>query len=779
MATYTAECSKVGSFNYAQYFTLYVVLNDRDGDSSSNKSFVDYDVYCQSSGSGSIKANHQFYFKLNGQVIINENVYVNVSSPKAYIQIANGTIEVEHDNDGNKKIDFEASIVANSYGVSASFSDKFTLNTIPRYLTSISLSNVSQTFNSLSFKWTCSPERDYTQYRIKKSGGSYSDWKDAGDSGTTSGTFVISGLAESTSYVTQIRLRRKDSQLWSESNEVTKSTVSGHTSITKFVVNKVTGRSDQLKITWAAEHACDKWWYSTDNGGSWKDGVSYPDQIVSGLNSGTSYKIKIRVRRKDSQMTTDSRTVTQTTYTQTKFTKNDVNHVSGYSGLSQLKVEWTTNIVIQKLELSLNDGSTWTDKGNPNSSSGSFIITSLSMNTSYKIKLRATSKDGSVIVTTETIKQNTYNKVIGNLYKNGTKLSVTTGIQLTTTDKLDFKDISNPAGCTYKIYFETPDNARRLTQSGTTITASQIQSMFQYLKDKNSQDFNVGIATMNGTTEAHYVDFYGTLVVTNSNPKFNNFTYQDVNSKTLELTGNDQIVIKGYSSIKGIISSNNKAIAQDYATMSKYRFIIGDIQKEANYSSSEEVSLIIPNVNNNVFNMYAIDSRGNSALKTISPSIYKAYNNINIKTAEAQRQNNGIGSSVLLTFCGDIWNNSFGKIQNEITSCIYKYKKTNSNTWITGETNIMPDVKGQSYSKSILIRGDKGAEGFEVNSSYNLQIIIKDKLSTYTYELLVGTGTPGIAISPQGIAFFNMYDENLGGAIQITGDVYVNGKKIN
>ena len=60
MATYTAECSKVGSFNYAQYFTLYVVLNDRDGESSSNKSFVDYDVYCQSSGSGSIKANHQF-----------------------------------------------------------------------------------------------------------------------------------------------------------------------------------------------------------------------------------------------------------------------------------------------------------------------------------------------------------------------------------------------------------------------------------------------------------------------------------------------------------------------------------------------------------------------------------------------------------------------------------------------------------------------------------------------------------------------------------------------
>ena len=177
--------------------------------------------------------------------------------------------------------------------------------------------------------------------------------------------------------------------------------------------------------------------------------------------------------------------------------------------------------------------------------------------------------------------------------------------------------------------------------------------------------------------------------------------------------------------------------------------------------------------------MYAIDSRGNSTLKTISPRTYKAYSNINIKSAVAQRQNNGIGSSVVLTFAGDIWNNSFGSVQNEITSCIYKYKKTNSNTWLTGKTNIMPEVKGQSYSKSVLIKGDKGAEGFEVNSSYNVQIIIKDKLSTYTYELLIGTGTPGIAITAKGIAFFNMYDEQLGGAIQITGDLYVNGKKIN
>ena len=39
--TFTAQCNKVGGFSYAQNFTLYVVLTDRDGNPGTNKSFVD------------------------------------------------------------------------------------------------------------------------------------------------------------------------------------------------------------------------------------------------------------------------------------------------------------------------------------------------------------------------------------------------------------------------------------------------------------------------------------------------------------------------------------------------------------------------------------------------------------------------------------------------------------------------------------------------------------------------------------------------------------------
>lgn len=676
--------------------------------------------------------------------------------------------------DGSFSASFDAG-VGRYPSSNCSGSGSWNLDRIPRNLDSIGISERAKGWNYIQVNWSCSPARDWTQYSLN--GGA---WTDAGDtvaSDGKSGWFNIPNLKENTKYTVKVRLRRADSGLWSESNTLTITTPSGHTSITQFVVNKVEGRSDQLKITWAAGNACDYGWYSIDNGKTWVGGLSYPDQIISGLSGGTSYNVKIRVRRQDSQMTTDSSTVTQTTYTQTKFTKNNVNHVSGYNGLSQLQVEWATNITIKKLELSLNDGSSWTDKGNPNGTSGTFTITSLSMNTYYNIKLRATSKDGSVVVTTGTIKQNTYNKVTGNLYKNGTKLNVTTGIQITTTDELEFKDISNPAGCTYKIFFETPDNTRRITQSATKLTAAQIQSMFQYLPNKNSQDFNIGIATMNGNTEAQYINFYGNLVITNSNPTFNNFTYEDTDATCKVLTGGNQGIIKGYSDVKINISTANKAVGKDYATITKYRAVIGEKQKEITYSGSSNVSGQIDNVLSNIFTVYAIDSRGNSTAKQISPSAFYDYSNIKITKAEIARTN-GVGKETELYFEGEYWNQSFGNITNSIVECYYEYKKTSSNQWVRGTTTLALTFNGSRFSFRGVIRGDEGAQGFSVTNNFNVKIYAKDRLSQATFDLILGSGTPQLAVTQEGVAVGGMYRADLGEGLQIYGKLFLNGQEI-
>ena len=69
---------------------------------------------------------------------------------------------------------------------------------------------------------------------------------------------------------------------------------------------------------WTSDATVDYIWYSTNNGSSWT-GINVADgsngqYTINGLSANTTYNIKTRVRRKDSQLTTDSSALSVTTY---------------------------------------------------------------------------------------------------------------------------------------------------------------------------------------------------------------------------------------------------------------------------------------------------------------------------------------------------------------------------------------------------------------------------------------------------------------------------------
>ena len=132
MATYSVQCSSVGNFNYANRFTLYVELNNRDGNAGTNKSIVDYNVYFQNtSGGGTFTSQTRLYFIINGELKRDDTF--SVTGPRnGSVSIASGSIEVEHNSDGQKQIGFQALVQSNSYGISGNIQDSFTLTTIPR-----------------------------------------------------------------------------------------------------------------------------------------------------------------------------------------------------------------------------------------------------------------------------------------------------------------------------------------------------------------------------------------------------------------------------------------------------------------------------------------------------------------------------------------------------------------------------------------------------------------------------------------------------------------------
>ena len=89
-----------------------------------------------------------------------------------------------------------------------------------------------------------------------------------------------------------------------------------YTSITGFSVGALSETS--VKFNWSAANTVDYIWYSTNNGSSWT-GVDVADGTsgsfdVGGLAADTGYNFRIRVRRKDSQLTTDSGAYYAATY---------------------------------------------------------------------------------------------------------------------------------------------------------------------------------------------------------------------------------------------------------------------------------------------------------------------------------------------------------------------------------------------------------------------------------------------------------------------------------
>lgn len=401
----------------------------------------------------------------------------------------------------------------------------------------------------------------------------------------------------------------------------------------------------------------------------------------------------------------------------------------------------------------------------------------------------------------------------------------------------------------------------------------------------------------------YYSSIQKTMTIVNGNPTFSNFTFADTNSTTIDLTGNNQNVIKGYSNVTATVSTANKAIANKEASMSKYRFSCGtNSSVDFNYSNSSDVSGTINSVSDGIFTLYAIDSRGNSKSVVKQANSIIDYADITKGSISATRSN-GISKETTLAFSGTWWNNNFRdglvkslgvgdvlsntslvldfssltyadvysagipgyqvlaksdngyqielsiledarlgnqasvemiyvendtrnyidtlwlayddetvetnlttydlssgfgtpifdrpanfgtltqvnstslvysmiKYQNSRNNALevsYKYKKASDSNYTTGTTGLSLTINNNNYSFSGLIAGDEGNEGFNINYSYDIQVIVTDELSSVTFTVQLSSGIPHIAYAQDGVGIMGKYDETAGGLLQIAG----------
>lgn len=461
--------------------------------------------------------------------------------------------------------------------------------------------------------------------------------------------------------------------------------------------------------------------------------------------------------------TTISGTVTLTTIPRyTSISKFTVSKISGYTGLTAVKVDWTTADTIDYLYYSKDGGSTWTGLDVTDGTSGSFNITGLTQNTTYSFKIRVRRKDSQLTTDSSAVQQTTYRRN----YFTSSLSAITNGNTLAVAG-------TNPSGASSQIRLQTSsDNSSwttRYTASGLskTFSVTEINSLMQYFTTVQKFYVRLVLDTLNGTTIVDSETQSTTYTIANSAPTFTSFAYEDSNSAIANVTGSNQYIVKNKSSLKVIISSTNKMVAKNYATASRYEISCGNRSGSVTYGS-DEVSLTLGTISTSGDTdliVKAYDSRGFYTTVKITISI--------IDYADVVQKNtftrvNNFENTTILTVNGTFsLLNCGGESKNTITSVKYRYAKTKED-YSSTYYSLSPTISSNSYKCSDV------SLDLDNQESYKIQVIVTDKISSYSKELTVVEGIP--------ILFENATKKNIGVgcvnekeeySLQVAGNIYL------
>lgn len=490
-----------------------------------------------------------------------------------------------------------------------------------------------------------------------------------------------------------------------------------------------------IKMNWSSDNTIDYLWYSTNNGSSWT-GVDVTDgtggtYTISGLTANTAYTVKTRVRRKDSQLTTDSSALSVTTY---KVPTNSLNSKTE----TTVKINWSVDSTADYIWYSKDNGTNWTAVGSVSATSGSYTVSGLSANTAYNIKTRVRRKATQTTYNTSAVSVTTYN------YPYITAVE-TANLTIGNSQKLT---LYNPLSrtVTIKMYKDSTSGTQLYsgTTSSTTITFTPTASTLYATIPSSKSGKCVYSAIYSSSTKTITGAYTYVINEVNCKPTFTNFAYADTDDSTKAITGNDKILINNNSNCLFHINTTNKAVGNNSASIVSYKCEWGSQSATGVYSGTESVKVQINNSSGNTLKVTAIDSRGLST--TVTKTITAIdYTNAIVNSVEIQRLN-GVDLETYLGLKMTIWkgnwlsgtNTSYDNQLKYIGYRIYDGSSWTNYFDITSAvmSNVSSYTSGNSIvftlpiSKKIPIHANGSSGGFTIGKAYTIQVLIKDGTST-------------------------------------------------
>ena len=427
-------------------------------------------------------------------------------------------------------------------------------------------------------------------------------------------------------------------------------------------------------------------------------------------------------------------------------------------------------------DYSINGGSSWVNFSNSATTSASKAITGLSPNTSYTIKVRARKKSNQVYGTSG----GSSVKTLGNAVLN----SVSTLTADAATVTLSFNWTVYSTGFTYTLDIKKGSTVITTitipAQSSTgkvnktiTLTSAQKTAILSAMSSVKTFTGTFSLTTKSGSTTIGSVSSKTATVqttATNSAPTFSNsagFTYKDSKSSTVAITGNNQIMIQGYSTLAVTAYEAN---AKNGASITQYQATIN----EAVISSSGTTLNCgtISKSGNLILKVTAVDSRGYSVSvsKTITVA---AYTKVDITNVVMRRVNEveAVTQVELSATLSKILVSNVNK--NAFRYLYYRYKKTSDTSYNSYTT--IPSSSITITDTSVKFKSDEFIS-LDPDYSYHVQFYLLDKLTSEVYTVTLPAGTPLISKRRKKVGINN---RNPKAALDVVGGFILDGVSVD
>ena len=358
------------------------------------------------------------------------------------------------------------------------------------------------------------------------------------------------------------------------------------------------------------------------------------------------------------------------------------------------------------------------------------VITGLSARTSYTVTATATSADTGVSGTSSsqsfTTNGNTTFTTTAYSYSIGSStLPISVNVANNTNKhSILLRDTSNSSS---KLI---GSDVTLSTGSNTLTLSSEIVSWIQNaLGSDDSKTFTLVITTYDSRDNWIGTDETGRVTATvpqEAAPIFSDFSYYDVNSSSVALTGNSAYLVLGYSEIhvdassaraqQGTIVSYNFGYNGITATSSSATFNVTGMETNGSYPMSVTVT----------------DSYGRSTTVTKTVTTL-AYSKISLSPLRLT----GSGDSIEATVSGTLSSVMIGNVEkNSLVEFYYEARQTDTNTW-TKIDDVTPTISGTTFSIA-----DFNLDELDEDYSWYVRFVAKDKLSEDTSVATLTTSVP-------------------------------------